>query len=170
MLYSLIEKWRITRLKTIKAQMFKPGQCAETYYGILRTTVDMFNQIDRHKQAIKNEQRKRRTLRFLTMNCKPIRWAGYKGIPVEMVTLKIQKARELKEVYDALSDRDMPAEERIKLLTTLKDSLEEHRCVEGFDLLSLVDQELILLNRRIKNFPRDCLNERLKRRTREIFC
>jgi len=93
MLYDLVERWRIDRLKDIKSRFFKAGQRAENY-KILKKMVDMLNHIDKHKQAIKRSYRKQRVLRFLTVNCKPIRWNSYKGKLVEMVTIKIQKARE----------------------------------------------------------------------------
>lgn len=168
MLYSLIEKWRTDRLKDIKSRYFKAGQRAENY-RILEKTVEMFNHIDRHKQAIKNAYKKRRTLRFLTANCRPIRWDSYKGISVEMITMRIQKAREFKGLYDALSNRDVGSEERIELLMTLKKSLQAHNCMEAFDLLALLDQELALLKRKIKGLALDSLNERIMRTTRELL-
>ncbi|XP_012232553.2 IQ motif and ubiquitin-like domain-containing protein [Linepithema humile] len=160
MLYSLIERWRSDRLTDIKSRLFKSGQCAENY-RILEKTVEMFNCIDKHKQAIKNSYRKQRALRFLTWNCRSIRWKGYKGIPVEMITTKIQKAREFKGLYDALSNYDVSSEERMKLLITLKNSLKVHNCFEAFELESLLDQEIALLNREIKGLSLSCLNERI---------
>lgn len=163
MLYSLIERWRSDCLKDMKSRFFKSGQRAENY-RILEKTVEMFNHIDKHKQAIKSSYRKQRTLRFLTQNCKSIRWTGYKGKPVEMITMKIQKARGFKRVYDALSNCDVNSEERMKLLIMLKKSLESHSCIEAFDLISLLDQEIALLNRRIKGLSLDYLNERIMRK------
>lgn len=163
MLYSLIERWRSDRLTDIKSRYFKSGQCAEGY-RILEQTVEMFNYIDRHKQAIKNSYRKQGALRFLTWNCKAIKWKSYKDIPVEMITTKIQKAREFKGLYDALSNCDVSSEERMKLLIMLKHSLNVHSCIEAFELLSLVDQEIALLSRKIKGLSLSCLNERLLRK------
>ncbi|GAB1865111.1 IQ and ubiquitin-like domain-containing protein [Camponotus japonicus] len=159
MLYSLIEKWKSDCLKDIKSQLFKSGQRAENY-RILEKTVEMFNYIDKHKQAIKSSYRKQRALKFLTLNCKPIQWTGYKG-KVEMITMKIQKAREFKGFYNALNNRNVSSEERIKLLIMLKKLLESHNCIEAFDLISLLDQEIALLNRRIKDLSLDYLNERI---------
>lgn len=160
MLYSLIEKWRSDCLKDIKSQFFKSRQRAENY-RILEKTVEMFNHVDKHKQAIKSSYRKQRALRFLTLNCKPIRWTGYKGKPMEMITMKIQKAREFKRLYNALNNRNVNSEERIKLLIMLKKLLESHNCIEAFDLTSLLNQEITLLNRRIEGLLLDYLNERI---------
>lgn len=163
MLYSLIEEWRIDRLKDIKSRFFKAGQRAENY-RILEKTVEMLNHIDKHKQAIRRSYRKQSALRFLTVNCKPIRWTGYKGKLVEMITTKIQKARKFKDIYDALNNRDVSSEKRIKLLVTLKKSIEVHNCIEALDLLSLLDQEIALLNRKIEGLSLDYLNERITRK------
>jgi len=160
MLYSLIEKWRADRLTDIKSRLFKAGQRAENY-RILEKTVEMFNHIDKHKQAIKNANRKQRMLKFLTVNCRPIRWDGYKGISIEMITTRIQKAQEFKALYDALNNRDVAFEQRMKLLIELKKSLGTHNCIEAFDVLSLLDQEIALLSRKIKGLSLDKLNERL---------
>lgn len=147
----------------IKSRFFKAGQRAENY-RILETMVEMLNQIDKHKQAIRSSHRRRRVLRFLTFNCKPIRWKGYKGIPVQMITLKIQKARQFKELYDALIDRDVEPSQRIVLLTMLRKSIEAHNCMEAFDLLSLLDQQIVLLTRGIEDFSLGYLNERITRK------
>lgn len=168
MLYNLVERWRIDRLKDTKLRLFKAGQRAENYL-ILEKTVEMLNQIDKHKQVIKNSYRKQRVLRFLTLNCKSIRWHGYKGKLVEMVTIKIQKAREFKEFYDALSNHDVSSEERMKLLITLKKSVDMHNCIEAFDLLALLDQEIALLNRKIEGLSLDFLNERITRKIVNII-
>ncbi|XP_018403964.1 PREDICTED: IQ and ubiquitin-like domain-containing protein [Cyphomyrmex costatus] len=160
MLYGLVEEWRIDRLKDIKSRLFKAGQRAENY-RILEKMVEMLNQIDKHKQAIKKSYRKQRVLRFLTVNCKPIRWSGYKGKLVEMVTIKTQNARKLKNIYDAINNRDISSKERIKLLIALKKSVEPHNCIEALDLLSLLDQEITLLNRKIEGLTLDYLNERI---------
>ncbi|XP_029165079.1 IQ and ubiquitin-like domain-containing protein [Nylanderia fulva] len=160
MLYNLIERWRSDCLKDIKSRLFKSGQRAENY-RILEKTVEMFNYIDKHKQAIKSSYRKQRALKFLTLNCKSIRWTGYKGKTVEMITMKIQKAREFKRVYDALNNRNVNSEERMKLLIMLKTSLESHNCIDAFDLISLLDQEIALLNRKIEDLSLDYLNERI---------
>ncbi|KAG5344213.1 IQUB protein, partial [Acromyrmex heyeri] len=159
MLYGLVERWRFDHLKDIKL-LDKADQRAENY-RIVEKTVKMFDQIDKHKQALKRLYQKQKALRFLTVNCKPIRWSSYKGKLVEMITIKIQNARKLKEIYDALNNCNISSEERMKLLITLKKWVETHNCVEALDLLSLLDQEITLLNRKIEGLSLDYLKERI---------
>ncbi|XP_018049820.1 PREDICTED: IQ and ubiquitin-like domain-containing protein [Atta colombica] len=160
MLYDLVEKWRFDHLKDIKLRLCKADQRAENY-RIVKKTIEMLNQIDKHKQAVKRSSRKQNVLRFLTINCKPIRWSSYKGKLVEMTTIKIQNARKLKKIYDALINCNVSSEERMNLLITLKKWVETHNCVEALDLLLLLDQEITLLNRKIEGLSLDYLNERI---------
>ncbi|EFN80348.1 IQ and ubiquitin-like domain-containing protein [Harpegnathos saltator] len=160
-LYNMIERWRSDRFEDIKSRLFKAAQRAENY-RILEETVEMLNHIDKHKQAIRSSYRRRRVLRFLTLNCKPIRWIGYRGIPVEMVTVKIQKARQFKAFYEALNDRDVRSNERMRLLMMLRGTVEAHDCAEALELLSVLNQEIALLTRGIKDLSSlGCLNERI---------
>jgi len=68
-----------------------------------------------------------------------------------------------------LNNYDISLEERIKLLRTLKKSIEMHNCIEAFDLLSLLDQEIALLNRKIEGLSLDYLNERIMRKIIDIM-
>ncbi|EGI58121.1 PREDICTED: IQ and ubiquitin-like domain-containing protein [Acromyrmex echinatior] len=159
MLYGLVERWRFDHLKDIKL-LDKASQRAENY-RIVEKTVKMFDQIDKHKQALKRLYQKQKALRFLTVNCKPIQWSSYKDKLVEMITIKIQNARKLKEIYDALNNCNVSSEERMKLLITLKKWVETHNCVEALNLLSLLDQEITLLNRKIEGLSLGYLKERI---------
>lgn len=168
MLYNLIERWRSDRLRDMRSRLFLAARRAENY-RILDKTVKMYNRVDELKRTVQSSYRKRKIRRFLTFNCEPIRWKGYKGVHLEMITPKIQKARQLKAVYDALNDRGVSAKQRMDLLTTLRKSLDAHNCVEAFDLLPLLDQEIALLTRGIKGrLSLDYLNERITRKSFEI--
>lgn len=163
MLYNLIESWRADRTRDMRSRLFEAARRAENR-GILEKTVEMYNRVDQHRQAVRGSYRKRRIRRFLTFNCEPIRWYSYKGIPVEMITVKVQKARQFKAVYDALCDRDVSTKERTDLLTTLRKSLDAHSCEEAFDLSPLLDQAIALLARGIEGLSLDYLNERITRK------
>ncbi|XP_014487996.1 PREDICTED: IQ and ubiquitin-like domain-containing protein [Dinoponera quadriceps] len=160
MLHNVIERWRSDRLEDIKLRLFKAAQRAENY-SIVEKMVKMLNCIDKHKQAIRSSHKRQRVLRFLTLNCKPIRWNSYKGISVEMITMKTLKAREFKRLYDVLSDRSVRPDERMASLIMLRKSIEAHSCMEAFDLSSLLDQEIALLTRGIKDLSLGCLNDRI---------
>ncbi|KAG7201583.1 hypothetical protein KM043_004328 [Ampulex compressa] len=160
MLYELIEKWRRDRFEQIKVNFFRSARGSENH-SVLQKTVEMMNVIENKIRTIKDDYRSRKRVRFLTINCEPIRWNGYKGKRVEMVTLKTQKARELKSIYDSLRKSSIAREERIETLMTLKKMVGAHSCAEAIDLIRLLDQEISLRVRDIQKLELGFLRERI---------
>lgn len=160
MLIELIERWRCDRIKEINARYFKATQCAENCF-VLKKTVEMFNVIDKFKQKIREQYRTRKRVKFLKINSKPIKWHGYKAKLIEMFTLKTQKAQEYLSIFNSLSNDNLNVEERTELLLMLKKSVGFHICVYAFDLIYLLDQEIMLLSRGIKNLSLEYLRKRI---------
>lgn len=160
LLYDLVEQWQRDRYNCAKERFFKAGRCAENYL-ILDKAVEMLNAIDQKRQAVQARYRKRKRVKFLTVNCKPVLWHGYRDMLVEMITTRNQKARELKAMYDSLTNYDVTLGERIEILTMLKKSLELHNCVAAFHLIRLLEQELAYLTRGLKDMPLGYFRERI---------
>ncbi|XP_050482755.1 IQ and ubiquitin-like domain-containing protein [Bombus huntii] len=160
LLYGLVEKWRRDRLECAKLRFFKPARCAENH-EILEKTIEMLNVIDEKRQAVRQRYRKRKRAKFVAVNCKPILWNGYKNKLLEMDTMRNQKARELKMIYDSLMNYDVTREERMEMLTILKKSLEIHNCVSVFHLIRLLDEELTYLARGMKRMSLGYFRERI---------
>ncbi|CAL7946194.1 unnamed protein product [Xylocopa violacea] len=160
MLYEMVEKWRRDRLDCAKQRFFRPAFCSENYV-ILKKTVDMLKAIDQKRQAVRGRYRNRKRVKFVTANCKPIVWEGYKQMLIEMDTARNQKARELKIIYDSLTNYNVTRGERMEVLTMLKKSLEAHNCVAAFDLIRLLDEELTYLARGMKGMQLDYFRERV---------
>ncbi|XP_076245970.1 uncharacterized protein LOC143186282 [Calliopsis andreniformis] len=160
LLYDLVEKWQRDRFDCAKQRFFRAGRCAENYL-ILNKAVEMFNVIDQKRQAVQARYRKRKRVKFLTVNCKSVIWHGYKAKLVEMITMRNQKARELRAIYDLLMNYDVTLGERIEILTMLKKSLELHNCVAAFHLIKLLEQESAFLARGLKDIPLDYFRERI---------
>nr|XP_034172520.1 IQ and ubiquitin-like domain-containing protein [Osmia lignaria] len=160
MLYELVEKWRLNRLDCTKQRFFKAARCAENYV-ILDKTVEMFKVIDQKRQEVKKEYRNRKRVKFITFNCKSITWHGYKGKLVKVDTMRNQKAREFKTIYDSLMKYNVTRGERMEILTKLKKSLEVHNCVAALNLIKLLDQELAYLSRGMKNMSLEYFRKRI---------
>ena len=160
MLYDLVEKWRCDRLECAKLRFFRPARCAENY-RTLEKTIEMLNVIDEKRQAVKKSYRKQKLVKFVTVNCKPILWNGYKNKLLKMDTMRNQKARELKMIYDSLMNYNVTRGERIEMLTMLKKSLEMHNCVSAFHLIRLLDEELTYLARETKGMSLGYFRERI---------
>ena len=147
-LYNLIDNWRLMRSKQIKTNLFKGTQRA-IEYSDLQTTISMINHVDKHRRIARDCYWAKKQVRFLTIHCQPVRWNGYKGKPVEMVTLKTQIAREYKRLYDDLNNYNVTFERRKEILLTLKIFLKNYDGYAVEELVYLVNQELIFLDRRI---------------------
>ncbi|XP_076630548.1 IQ motif and ubiquitin-like domain-containing protein isoform X2 [Colletes latitarsis] len=161
MLYHLVEQWRHDRLDCAKRRFFRAARCAENYL-ILEKTVEMLNVIDQKRLAVRTRYRNQKRVKFLTVNCKPVTWHDNKKKLVEMTTMKNQKARELKIIYDSLTNYNVTRGERMEMLTMLKKSLEVHNCVAAFHLIRLLDEELSYLARNMaKDMSLDYFRERI---------
>lgn len=62
-----------------------------------------------------------------------------------MDTLRVQRARQYRDMYTSLADEDLPVLERINLLHNLKRIADMHTCDQSQELVYLIDQELNLL-------------------------
>lgn len=149
MLYNLIDVWKETQMHEIKRSYFKAGQCA-MQYSLLEKTISMLNNVEKHRQKVRDASKIKREVKFLTIQCQSIRWKGYNGKPVEMVTLKTQKAREYKKMYEDLKDNNTTRENRMEILLKLTNLLEKFDGYAVEELIYLINQEMILLSRNIK--------------------
>lgn len=161
MLYDLVEKWRLDRIDYAKKRFFRAARCVEGYLTVEKT-VEMLNAIDKQRTCVRAAYRNRKRARFLTVNCKPVRWIGYRQKQIEMVSTRNQKARELKMIYDSLTNYTVTRGERMEILTMLRKALEHHNCVPAFDLIRLMEQELDYLTRGLtKEMSLDYFRERI---------
>ncbi|XP_046491908.1 IQ motif and ubiquitin-like domain-containing protein [Neodiprion pinetum] len=102
MLYNLMDQWKHSQMKRVAGIFFKGAQRAANVM-LLNKSVDMLREIDQLKQNVKTEFLEEKKIKFLTFHCAPIEWNGYKGKPTQMITVKVQRAREFKRLYDNLS-------------------------------------------------------------------
>lgn len=123
--------------------------------------MEMFKVIDQKRQEVKKQYRNRKRVKFITVNCKSITWHGYKGQLVKVDTMRNQKAREFKMIYDSLMKYNVTRGERMEILTILKKSLEVHNCVAALNLIKLLDQELAYLSRGMKNMSLEYFRKRI---------
>lgn len=158
-LYNLIDVWNEMQMNEIKKKYFKSGQCA-MQYSLLEKTISMLNNVDKHRQKVRDANRIR-NVKFLTIHCQPIRWKGNNGKPIEMITLKTQKAREYEKMYIDLKNNDTTCENRIEILLKTKNFLKKFYCYTVEELVYLIDQEIILLSRKIRGLFLDNLRNRI---------
>lgn len=143
-LYNLVDRWRILETERASRTLVKPSRIAICGL-ILSKEVELLRAIDTAKTAIrlKREERKRR--RFLDEFSRPIVWTDRQGRPILVDTLRVQRARQHRNVYTSLANEDLTVPERVDLLRDLKLIAGMHTCTQSHELVYLVDQELHLL-------------------------
>lgn len=161
MLYNLLDQWKHFQMKRVRRIFFKGAQRAMNVM-LLNRSVDMLKDIDRQKQNVKREFLERHNIKFLTHNCAAIEWNGYKAKTTQMITVKVQRAREFKRLHDDLCRKDTNARERMELVLMLKNSLSGHNCHARNELVYLLDQEIQLASRGIRKIWLNQLRQRIK--------
>ncbi|XP_015127513.1 IQ and ubiquitin-like domain-containing protein [Diachasma alloeum] len=161
-IYSLIESWKNSQLNFIKRNYFEASGKAQ-HSQVLEKTVEMLKSVEKQRKSILVRHREEKLANFLNFHCKPVKWTGYKGKPIEMITLRTQKAREYKIIHDNLCSSDITLEERIEVLILLRRGLESHKCAASRGLTDLIEQEISLSSRGIKELTLENLKKRISR-------
>ncbi|XP_071629952.1 IQ motif and ubiquitin-like domain-containing protein [Temnothorax longispinosus] len=160
-LYNLLDRWRI--LETERASLTLLGSSRVANCGlILSKEVELLRAIDSMKTAVRLKYREQKRHRFLDELSRPITWQDSRGRPILVDTLRIQRARQHKNVYASLSNENLSIPERIDLLHDLKYIADMHTCSQSHELVYLIDQELDLLMCRVDTSRLNWLRNRLK--------
>lgn len=85
---------------------------------------------------------------------------GYKHLLIKMHTERTQKGERYKELYLYMLRRDLPNDQRLTLLLSVKYALRNHYCRLVQELIELLDQECELLIRNFGNSNLDILRKR----------
>ncbi|XP_046629080.1 IQ and ubiquitin-like domain-containing protein [Neodiprion virginianus] len=161
MLYNLVDRWRIEEIERANRTFMKCSKMA-AHAVILQKEIELLRAIDRMKTEVKQAQVERRNMEFLIRRTKPITWTGYRGCTVSMETLRVQKAKEYKRLYESMSRMGLTVKERLNLLLEIKEFLKAHTCEIVLEIIYLIDQELCLLSRNVHETMLEQLRARLK--------
>ncbi|XP_011872468.1 PREDICTED: IQ and ubiquitin-like domain-containing protein [Vollenhovia emeryi] len=160
-LHNLLDRWRI--LETERASLTLLGSSRVATCGlILSKEVELLRAIDSMKTAVRLKYREQKRHRFLDELSRPIAWQDSRGRPILVDTLRVQRARQHRNVYASLSNENLSIPERVDLLHDLKHIADMHTCSQSNELVYLVDQELDLLMRRVDTSRLNWLRNRLK--------
>lgn len=160
-LYNLLDRWRI--LETERASLTLLGSSRVAACGlILSKEVELLRAIDTMKTAVRFKHREQKRHRFLDELSGPIAWQDSRGRPILVDTLRVQRARQHRNVYVSLSNENLSIRERVDLLHDLKYIADMHTCSQSHELIYLIDQELDLLMRHVNTSKLNWLRNRLK--------
>ncbi|XP_042648465.1 IQ and ubiquitin-like domain-containing protein isoform X1 [Tyto alba] len=164
LLYHALELWRQEETEWINRTLTGAERKA-ALCGLLEKETQLIASIGRHKLNVDEENQQKAILRFLDKCAQPKRWKAYDGRITEMDTQYTLCARELLEIYRSISMNDIPKDERIDVLLTLRRTVKEHECKLTQEIVELIDREVDLLSREVK----ECNLEGLRKRICTLF-
>ncbi|NXL89633.1 IQUB protein, partial [Alectura lathami] len=164
LLYHALELWRQEETEQINRTLTGAERKA-ALCGLLEEETQLIASIGRHKLNADEENQQKAVLRFLDKCAQPKRWKAYDGKITEMDTQYTLRARELLEIYRSVSMNNIPKDERIDVLLTLKHTAKEHECELTQEIVELIDREIDLMSRAVK----ECNLEGLRKRICTLF-
>lgn len=160
-LYNLLDCWRILETERTSLTLLESSRVAACGL-ILSKEVELLRAIDTMKTAVRFKHREQKRHKFLNELSRPIVWQDSRGRPILVDTLRVQRARQHRNVYALLSNENLSIRERIDLLHDLKHIADMHTCNQSHELIYLVDQELDLLMCHVNTSKLNWLRNRLK--------
>ncbi|XP_025968844.2 IQ motif and ubiquitin-like domain-containing protein isoform X2 [Dromaius novaehollandiae] len=164
LLYHALESWRQEEMeqfnRTLTGTERKAALC-----GFLEQETQLIASIGRHKLDADEENQQKAVLRFLDKCAQPKSWKAFDGKITEMDTQYTLRARELFEIYRSISMNEILKDERIDVLLTLRRTVKEHGCKLTQEIVELIDREVDLMLRDVK----ECNLEGLRKRICTLF-
>ncbi|XP_006122704.2 IQ motif and ubiquitin-like domain-containing protein isoform X1 [Pelodiscus sinensis] len=164
LLYHALELWRQEEIEHINST-FTGAERKAVLCALLEQETQLIASIGRHKLNADEENQQKAILFFLDKCAEPKRWKAYDGKITEMDTQFTLRARELLEIYRSISMKDLPKDERLDVLLTLKHTVKEHGCKLTHEIVELIDREADLMMRGVK----ECNLEGLRKRICTLF-
>ncbi|XP_071659468.1 IQ motif and ubiquitin-like domain-containing protein [Patagioenas fasciata] len=164
LLYHALELWRQEETERIN-RTYTGAERKAALCGLLEEEAQLIASIGRHKLNADEENQHKAILNFLDKCAQPKRWKAYDGKVTEMDTPNILRARELLEIYNSISMDDIAKDERIDVLGILRLTVKEHECKLTQEILELIDREVDLMSREVK----ECNLEGLRKRICTLF-
>lgn len=160
-LHNLLDRWRI--LETERAARTLLGSSRIAACGlILSKEIELLRAIDSMKTAVRLKCREGKRCRLLDELSRPVAWQDNQGRSILVDTVRVQRARQHRNVYASLANEELSISERIDLLRGLRRVAGMHTCSQSHELVYLVDQELALLACRVDPGRLNWLRNRLK--------
>lgn len=160
-LYNLLDRWRILETERARRTLLGPPRVAACGL-ILSKEIELLRAVDSMKTALRLKCQERKRCRLLDELSRPVVWQDSQGRPILVDTLRVQRARQHRDVYASLANENLSVFERVDLLRGLKRIAGMHTCSQSHELAYLVDQELDLLMCRVDTSRLNWLRNRLK--------
>ncbi|XP_065667473.1 IQ motif and ubiquitin-like domain-containing protein isoform X5 [Hydra vulgaris] len=149
LLYAALEKWRKEEILSIDL-MHSGSARKAALIGLLEQESYLIQSIERHRINANSENLQEHILLFLKKAAKPKFWRAFDGGKTEMYTKNTLRAEKLRDLYNSLQMTYLTHGEREDVLCTLKQTVQEYKCKLTEEIIELVNREINLLTRGVK--------------------
>ncbi|NXN95348.1 IQUB protein, partial [Rhinopomastus cyanomelas] len=166
LLFHALELWMQEETEKIN-RTFTGAERKAAFCGLLEQEAQMIACLGRHKLNADADNQQKAILRFLKFHklflkcAQPKRWKAYDGQTTEVDTQDTLRARDLFEIYRSIHMWQIPKDERKDVLLTLRRTVKEHECKLTQEIVELIDRELDLMAREVKEVNLEGLRKRI---------
>ncbi|XP_006090566.1 IQ and ubiquitin-like domain-containing protein [Myotis lucifugus] len=160
LLYNALELWRQEQLECIN-QSFCGAERKVALCELLEKETQIIASIGRYRHIAYMANQEAIIHTFLSKCSAPKTWRRADGKIIEMETQFIIRARELQSIYKCIMLKNLSQDERLDVLLTLKHTVKEHECKLTQEILELIDREVDLMMRGVKNDNLEGLRKRI---------
>ncbi|XP_023199859.1 IQ and ubiquitin-like domain-containing protein isoform X2 [Xiphophorus maculatus] len=160
LLYHALQKWRSEEEEQINCSLHgaerKAALCA-----LLEQEMEFIAAIGRHQINVEVINQDKIIRNFLNKAAAAHQWRSATGRLFEMDSVPDVRARALKEIYDDISKFPVDQQERRRFLEKLRNTVMEHECQLVWDIIDLIDREMDLMGRDVKEHNLEGLRKRI---------
>uniref|UniRef100_A0A3Q3JXA8 Ubiquitin-like domain-containing protein n=1 Tax=Monopterus albus TaxID=43700 RepID=A0A3Q3JXA8_MONAL len=160
LLYHALEKWRCEEEQQINSTL-RGAERKAALCSLLEQEMQFIAAIGRHRIIVQNNNYDKTIRNFLDKCAAPHRWRAADGRLIEMDSQHTVRARQLRDLYNSVSQSPADQEQRVYVLMTLKHTVKEHECQLTRDIVDLIDRETDLMARRVKEASLEGLRKRI---------
>ncbi|XP_074489632.1 IQ motif and ubiquitin-like domain-containing protein isoform X1 [Sebastes fasciatus] len=160
LLYHALEKWRREEEQQINSSL-RGAERKAALYTLLEQEMQLIAAIGRHHIAFQNNNYDKTVRSYLEKCAASHRWRAADGRLMEMDSQHAVRARELRDLYNNISLSNDSRGQRLHDLLTLKHTVMEHVCRLTRDIVDLIDREVDLLTRGVKESNLEGLRKRI---------
>lgn len=160
LLYNALELWQQEETARIN-QSFTGAERKAALCELLEKEIQIIASIGRHRYIADRENKEALVQTFLNKCSAPKIWRTFNGKKIEMDTQFTIRARELQNIYECIMLKNISQDERLDVLLTLKHTVKEHECKLTQEILELIDREVDLMMRGVKQHNLEGLRKRI---------
>uniref|UniRef100_A0A3P9LSD5 IQ motif and ubiquitin domain containing n=1 Tax=Oryzias latipes TaxID=8090 RepID=A0A3P9LSD5_ORYLA len=160
LLYKALEMWRLEEERLINSSQ-QGAKRKEALRLLLEKETQLIRAIGRRQIVTQTNNYEKMIRDFLNKSASPYQWFTTNNHLIEMDTLHTITARKLQDLYNNISLSTVSKKQRLHLLMTLKETIEENECPLTLDILELIDREVDLMTRKIKAQSLEGLRNRI---------